>query len=53
MATTDPAAPPFVPFAIVGFPCAGMDGCAELLALHPHIAVVATADPLGPIGGLD
>lgn len=52
MPTTDPTPPPFVPFAIVGFPCAGMDWCAALLAHHPNIAVVAATDPLGPIGGL-
>ena len=52
MATTDPSPLPFVPFGIVGFPCAGMDWCAELLAQHPNIAVVAAADPLGPLGGL-
>jgi hypothetical protein len=38
------------PFAIAGFPCSGMDWLARLLALHPHIAIVDAADPLGPLG---
>lgn len=38
------------PFAIAAYPCSGADWCARLLALHPHIAIVDAADPLGPLG---
>jgi hypothetical protein len=38
------------PFVIAGYPCSGADWCARLLAMHPHIAVVDAADPLGPLG---